>query len=296
MPSKIEDGLTNYQRYCKRHPERVKAIQKRSRERKSREMTESELAEAKLKKAEYDREYRKNNREKRKVLADKWRKTEAFKKLYERNYKKRKIREGIPDRVPAPPPEVKRQRQAEKNKKYWLENKDRITKTALIYRKKNAKKIRAWQKEYDNQPHRKRITYKNKALYFKNNPQARVRRSCYRRIYDLLKERFGKARRFQVEQMIGCTRDEVIRWLESQFTGTMSWATYGNGEGKWTIDHREPLSHFDLLDEEQRRKAFHWSNMQPKMAVENSRKGNRFKEPALGQLPILALAPADLKV
>jgi len=51
----------------------------------------------------------------------------------------------------------------------------------------------------------------------------------------------------------------------------MSWGNYG----EWHIDHIKPISSFDLTNEYELKKAFHYSNTQPLLAKENLSKGNK---------------------
>jgi len=69
---------------------------------------------------------------------------------------------------------------------------------------------------------------------------------------------------------IGCTLPELIKWIESQFQPGMSWDNYGE---VWWIDHKEPLSSFDLTDREQYLAATHHTNLQPLPKFDNIRKG-----------------------
>ena len=50
----------------------------------------------------------------------------------------------------------------------------------------------------------------------------------------------------------------------------MSW----QNRALWHIDHKIPLTAFDLLDEAQRRLAFHFTNCQPLWAADNIRKSD----------------------
>jgi len=75
---------------------------------------------------------------------------------------------------------------------------------------------------------------------------------------------------------IGCTRDELRQYIEMQFKPGMSWDNYGrSGRRAWHVDHIIPLASFDLSKEEERHKAFHYTNLQPLWAVDNMKKGNR---------------------
>lgn len=77
--------------------------------------------------------------------------------------------------------------------------------------------------------------------------------------------------------LIGCTIAQFRQHLELQFMPGMSWANYGNGAGKWSIDHIRPLSRFDLRDPDQQRAAFHYLNCRPLWSEWNSRKGNKLE-------------------
>jgi hypothetical protein len=56
--------------------------------------------------------------------------------------------------------------------------------------------------------------------------------------------------------------------MEAQFKEGMTWDTIH-------IDHVRPLKAFNLLDEEQQKHAFHYSNLQPLFKADNLRKGAR---------------------
>ena len=75
---------------------------------------------------------------------------------------------------------------------------------------------------------------------------------------------------------IGCTRDELRQYIEMQFKPGMSWDNYGrSGRKAWHVDHIIPLASFDLSKEQERHKAFHYTNLQPLWAADNIKKSNR---------------------
>lgn len=80
-----------------------------------------------------------------------------------------------------------------------------------------------------------------------------------------------KAKTGSAVRELGCSIEELILWLESQFQPEMSWKNYG----LWHIDHRKPLSSFDLTKMDQVKVACHWSNLQPLWALDNLSKGAR---------------------
>jgi hypothetical protein len=54
----------------------------------------------------------------------------------------------------------------------------------------------------------------------------------------------------------------------------MNWNNYGNGKDKWSIDHIKSVCNFDLTNEEDRKKCYHYTNLQPLWSNENSSKGS----------------------
>jgi hypothetical protein len=75
-----------------------------------------------------------------------------------------------------------------------------------------------------------------------------------------------------VQELLGCSIPELVRYLESKFLPGMSW----DNRSRWHIDHIKPLCAFDLTDPKQQAVAFHYSNLQPLWAVDNMRKGGRW--------------------
>ena len=71
----------------------------------------------------------------------------------------------------------------------------------------------------------------------------------------------------------GCTSEELIQHIESQWEEGMSWNNWTpNG---WHIDHIIPMSSFNMLDENQAKKCWHYSNLRPLWANENLKKSNK---------------------
>ena len=74
---------------------------------------------------------------------------------------------------------------------------------------------------------------------------------------------------------LGCTIGELKQYIESLFTGGMTWDNWTNRG--WHIDHKIPLDLFDLSDREQFLKACHYTNLQPMWWLENLEKSNKIK-------------------
>ena len=52
----------------------------------------------------------------------------------------------------------------------------------------------------------------------------------------------------------------------------MTWDNWGNGIGKWNMDHITAVRKFDLSKEEDRLKCFHYTNYQPMWWIDNQAK------------------------
>jgi len=70
-------------------------------------------------------------------------------------------------------------------------------------------------------------------------------------------------------RLIGCTWEDLLKHIESQFTDKMSWDNYGS---YWHLDHIIPLAAFDLNNAEHLNACCHWTNLQPLEKSENLRK------------------------
>lgn len=70
-------------------------------------------------------------------------------------------------------------------------------------------------------------------------------------------------------EYLGCTSEEFMRYMESLFPNGMTW---GNRK-LWHIDHIVPVCSFDLTQEGEIKKCFHYSNLRPIWKEGNLRKG-----------------------
>jgi len=121
-----------------------------------------------------------------------------------------------------------------------------------------------WDKKYRSNPKVKQRINKQHLEKYHNDPAYKVKVLMRGRLNKVL-DRKKQSKRFTQE--LGCTFDELVVHLESQFypdprTGEMM--TWDNHSAKgWHIDHIKPLHEFDLYDDEQFKQASHYTNLQP---------------------------------
>lgn len=133
--------------------------------------------------------------------------------------------------------------------------------------KNNSLEYKEYKYKYDKQYRRNKletdINYKLRLILRK-----RVRNALFAK---------GISKKYDTFSLIGCSVNELKIYLESKFTKGMTWKNYGN-KG-WHIDHIKPCCLFDLTKEDEQRKCFHYTNMQPlwatsKIAVQNGESKN----------------------
>jgi hypothetical protein len=107
------------------------------------------------------------------------------------------------------------------------------------------------------------------------DPTVRMVRNLRRRMIHAVKEcqgfKYGKS-----EELLGCSFDEVRKYLESKFKDGMTWENHGLYG--WHIDHIKPCASFDLTNEIEQRECFHYTNLQPLWAFDNLSKSDKWEE------------------
>ena len=103
------------------------------------------------------------------------------------------------------------------------------------------------------------------------DPSFAVKSNLYRRLNHALN---GAAKADSTMTLVGCTIQDFVAHIEAQWADGMNWDNYGL-KG-WHIDHIRPCASFDLLDPEQQRQCFHYTNLQPLWADENLKKSDKF--------------------
>ena len=114
------------------------------------------------------------------------------------------------------------------------------------------------------------IEYNSKK--YKEDPYYRLVFLMRTRIGKVLRERnIGKQDKSY--DLLGCSKREFIEYFENLFTDGMSWEKVGK---EIHIDHIKPCCSFDLTKEEEQKKCFHFTNLQPLWAEDNLSKGGKW--------------------
>jgi hypothetical protein len=163
-------------------------------------------------------------------------------------------------------------------KAYREANKDKIKAQYKAYREANKDKIKARLKAYHEANKDKAKAYKeaNKSktnaylrIRTKTDIQFKIRQNTRRRL-----NRHVKQRLYRSKGIYGINEEGLIKHIESQFQEGMTWDNYSN-KG-WHIDHRIPCTAFDLTDESEAKRCFHYTNLTPMWAKDNMSKGNKW--------------------
>lgn len=151
-------------------------------------------------------------------------------------------------------------------REYRIKNADVIRERRRRYRSQNAAKIKAAKQAYAAN-NREKIA-KSIARRRANNPIARMANSMRRSIRRYLDA--GQKGEMSSFEIIGCSKDDLRKHLESKFNDGMTWQNYGK---HWHIDHIVPLVSARTVEDV--KKLCHWTNLQPLTAFENISKGSK---------------------
>jgi hypothetical protein len=136
------------------------------------------------------------------------------------------------------------------------------------WRKKNPEKFKEHLQRYRSKPqYREKLNEYHRNKY-NTDMIERISHLCRHRIRQLIRNKKDGIH----HELLGCSYNRLIQWLEYNFDETMNWDNYGN---IWHIDHIRPCASFDLTNEIEQRKCFHWTNMAPLSVSENISKGKK---------------------
>lgn len=136
-----------------------------------------------------------------------------------------------------------------------------------LYHFKNREKLNAKNRKYQSENKDKIRKYINNK--HKTNWNFRISKNLRNRTYLAF---IGFCKSQSIMDLIGCTIEELWVKLELQFKPGMTKENYG--ENGWDIDHKIPISFFNLSDPVEQKQCFHYWNLQPMWHKDNLIKGN----------------------
>lgn len=179
-------------------------------------------------------------------------------------------------------------------KKYGQDNKEKLSEKAKIYYEENRETIKQrvrnhWNENAHEINEKRRERYENDEEYrnkrlkecstsnAKCRPERRKKAKeeksaayylelCRKRMWHAFNGRGAKSDK--TKALLGCDGDFLKRYLEST-------KVPGKDYSDAHIDHIIPCSSFDMSDEEQQRKCFHYTNLQLLPSKENLTKSNK---------------------
>lgn len=169
-----------------------------------------------------------------------------------------------------------KQKLKQANHEYYLKNKDDPTSAFNEWRKNNKEKISSYKKKWRENNKEKISEYSKIYSRIKSkNPSYSISRAMSHGIWSALQVKKSSKKGCSWEKIVGYTRNDLKVHLESKFTTEMTWENYGS---YWHIDHIIPKSWFEYssFEDDNFKKCWSLSNLQPLPAKENLSKSNRW--------------------
>lgn len=160
----------------------------------------------------------------------------------------------------------------EQRKKYTHKHRAKCKESARRYRRKwkseNPDRLRLQMKRWrDSHKSQIREYYRNR---YHNNPMHAIRCRLSCRISKVLR-RNGTYKSNRTMDLIGLSLPEFKAYLESNFKPGMTW----ENRHLWHIDHKMPCASFNLIDPEQQKLCFHYTNLEPLWWRDNLSKADK---------------------
>lgn len=140
---------------------------------------------------------------------------------------------------------------------HWDKLRNDCKECLVKYRKENRSKISKHYCEYEKQ--RKKV-----------DPEFKLLKTLRSRLGSAIKRQNGTKSNNTLE-LTSCSLSFLKGYLECKFTEGMTWENHG----EWHIDHIKPCCSFNLLDQEEQKKCFHYTNLQPLWGIDNLVKGGK---------------------
>ena len=169
------------------------------------------------------------------------------------------------------------------SKKYRQQNLEKSKQAGNNWKKNNPEKSRSltqkWREGNKEKIQETNIKWKQSGIKYKKDKRAKD--PAYR-IFDNLSsilisalKKYNLTKTIRTYEILGCNSQEWKIYLESLFEEGMTWDNHGYGPGTWQIDHIIPKNNFKIMNEEEQKKCFHYTNTQPLWWEDNRTKGDK---------------------
>ncbi len=145
-------------------------------------------------------------------------------------------------------------------KEYYLKHKEKKKIQGKLYRQNNSDVIKDRDKKYQAKNRSRINQLSNKYAKEKRAscPSFRINKNMSKAVWGMLKDKKGYR---SWNSLVGYSKEELIKHLESKFTKGMSWENYG--KGGWHVDHIIPRCKFNSADEKKFKQCWDLANLQP---------------------------------
>ncbi len=150
-------------------------------------------------------------------------------------------------------------------KEYKAKNKEKIATYNKKYKSEHKEEVKEYNHNY-NIENRETIQQRQTAQHRerrKTDSNYKLRLNLSSRIQKLIK---SKKNNRSYNEFIGCSLDDIKKWLEHNFYGDMTWENYGT---VWHVDHVIPCCTFNLENDDQVKICCNWANVQPLLVDHN---------------------------
>jgi len=159
------------------------------------------------------------------------------------------------------------------HKHYYIENREKCSLQSKQRYQENhdemLSKIRQWRRENIDKARDSGKKWRESNPGYFQKLDVRIANALRSRLYKAIKN--GRKSGSTIEDL-GCSIEEFKKYIAEQFESWMSWNNWGLDT--WHLDHKMPLSRFDLTKREEVLKAVHYTNFQPLPAQENLAKSD----------------------
>jgi hypothetical protein len=142
-------------------------------------------------------------------------------------------------------------------KSHWDKLRNDCKTCLTVYRKENRRKIQDNMNKYEK---KRKLT----------DPEFKLVKTLRSRLGSALKAKRA-CKNNNTMELTGCDIKFLKGYIAAKFTDGMTWENHG----EWHIDHIKPCCSFNLLDGEEQKKCFHYTNLQPLWAIDNLSKGGK---------------------